>query len=200
MSQGKKLGFEFGTIVNGLCLIDCPFRAFHYSFNSHANGDKNYQPSDYYTSRCTLLKINSPAEVLKMGWIRPEDLKHYVNAGVEVFKIAGREMTRADFVRVVDIYNKGSFDGNLWEFFRCFSQHPNPNEKLIYTKLFDLPNKELGQFTKRFFEAKSFCSTKDCETCNYCSSNSHLVRVNDADIWRKKLEDEQSVITNSNLK
>ena len=191
-SYGQKLGCDFGTIVNGLCLIDCPFRDFHYIFNSHAVGGKKYQPNDYYVSRCTLLKLENPAEVLKMGWIRPEDLKQYVNSGINVFKIAGREMREADFLKVVDIYNEGSFDGNLWELFRCFSQPP-ATEKLNYSKMFDMPNKELGQFTRRFFEAKSFCSTKDCETCNYCSTNSHLVHVNNFDDWKQSLEKEMSL-------
>ena len=84
--QGRDLGVEFGTIVNGLCLIDCPFREFHYSFNSHAVGGKDYKPADYYVSRCTLFKLEHPSEVLKMGWRGPEDLKHYVDSGVSVFK------------------------------------------------------------------------------------------------------------------
>ena len=193
--QGKELGVEFGTIVNGLCLIDCPFREFHYSFNSHAVGGKDYKPADYYVSRCTLFKLDHPAEVLKMGWIRPEDIKHYVDSGISVFKIAGREMPKPDFLRVVDIYNQGSFDGNLWELFRCFSVPPS-SEPLNYSKMFDVQNKELGQFTQRFFEAKSFCSTKDCETCNYCNANSHMVHVNDFDSWKQALEKELSLFTN----
>lgn len=193
-SYGKNLGVEFGTIVNGLCLIDCPFRDFHYSFNSHAMGGKNFQPADYYVSICTLRKLENPTEVLKMGWIRPEDLKHYVSADVNVFKIAGREMYKPDFLRVVDIYNEGSFEGNLWELFRCFSQTP-PNEKLNYSKMFNMPNsEEMSQFTRRFFEAKSFCTTKECETCNYCNTNSNLIHANNFNDWKEILEKEKLLI------
>ena len=185
IAYGKTQGYDFGTIVNGLCLIDCPHREFHYSFHSHAIGNTDYQPFDYYGLRCHSFKLDNPEEVLKMGWIRPEDLKHYVNLGVSVFKIAGREMAKPDFLRVVDIYNQGTYDGNLWEFFRCFSSPPNSSEKLDLAKMFDIQNKELGQFTKRFFESKSFCSTKDCETCNYCKENVKLVHVNDFDAWKQ---------------
>jgi collagenase-like PrtC family protease len=196
-SYGKKLGCDFGTIVNGACLIDCPFRDFHYSFNSHAVGHSNYQPSDYYATRCTLIKLNNPEEILKMGWIRPEDLKQYINSGISVFKLAGREMTKPDFLRVVDIYNQGSYDGNLWELFRCFSTPPDSSETLNYTKMFNIQNKNLDQFTGRFFESKSFCTTKDCETCNYCKANSHLVQVNDFDAWKQRLDNDHNFIKNS---
>jgi collagenase-like PrtC family protease len=193
-SQGKELGVEFGTIVNGTCMIDCPFRDFHYSFNSHATAGKKFQPADFYVSRCSLFKMQNLAEVLKSGWIRPEDLKHYVDAGVSVFKVAGREMYKPDFQRVVDIYNQGSYDGNLWELFRCFSTAPS-TEPLVYSKMFSLDNKEAGFFTERFFKSKNFCTTKDCETCNYCNANAQLVHVNDFDNWKHALENELAQFT-----
>jgi collagenase-like PrtC family protease len=196
ISYGPEFGVDFGTIVNGLCLIDCPFRDFHYSFNSHAIGKQDFQPTDYYATRCTLLKLNNPEEVLKMGWIRPEDLRRYVDAGVSVFKIAGREMTKPDFLRVVDIYNQGSFEGNLWELFRCFSVPPDSNETLNYSKMFNLQNKPLDAFTRRFFEAKSFCSTKDCETCSYCKNNRNLIQVNDYEAWNKRLHNDHALLKN----
>lgn len=192
--QGKEVGVEFGTIVNGICLIDCPFREFHYSVNSHSVAGTNFKPVDYYGSRCAVIKLENPAEVLKMPWIRPEDIKRYVDFGITIFKVAGREMHKADFLKVVDIYNKGSYDGNLWEFLRCFSTPPH-NEPLNYSKMFDLQNKSLGQFTQRFFESKSFCTTKDCETCNYCNTNSHLVHVVDSDLWRQTFNTELSLLT-----
>ncbi len=194
--QGNDSGIKFGTIVNGLCLIDCPYREFHYSFNSHAVGKKSkYTPGDYYATRCTLFKLQNPSEILKMGWIRPEDLKYYIAMGIDVFKLAGREMLKPDFLRVVDIYNQESYDGNLWELFRCFSSVP-ASEPRNYPKLFNMPNKDIGVFTQRFFESKYFCSTKDCETCNYCTSNAHLISVNDFDMWNQSLQKELATFTN----
>jgi Collagenase and related proteases len=191
VKQGRMLGYEFGTIVNSACAIDCPYREFHHTFISHAVKGKNFKPRDYYGSKCALDRIEHPAEVLKSAWIRPEDLKHYADLGISVFKIAGREMRNADFLRVVDIYNQGSFDGNFWELSRCFSEAPK-FEELDYAKLFTLQNKELGQFTSRFFASKSFCSTKDCETCNYCNSYSKLVQVNNYAKWKQTLESDIS--------
>jgi collagenase-like PrtC family protease len=187
VKQGKMLGYEFGTIVNSACAIDCPYREFHHTFISHAVKGKNFKPEDYYSFKCALKRIEHPTEFFKSAWIRPEDLNHYVDLGISVFKIAGREMRNADFLRVVDIYNQGSFDGNFWELSRCFSMAPI-SEQLDYAKLFTVQNKELGQFTSRFFETKNLCSTKDCETCNYCNAYSKLVQVNDYAKWKQKLQ------------
>jgi collagenase-like PrtC family protease len=191
ISTGKSLGIKFGTIVNSTCLIDCPFRNFHYIFGSHNTAGKVTEPIDYWCTRCNLLKLNNPVEVLKMGWIRPEDFQFYVNLGIDVFKIAGREKRKADFVRVVDGYNKGSFDGNLWAFLKCFSDALNPADEM-----FIMENANLGQFTKRFFEAKAFCTTKNCDACNYCQSNASLVQVVNYDKWTSLLQAEISTFKN----
>jgi collagenase-like PrtC family protease len=199
-AHGKDFGVDFGTIVNSLCLVDCPFRAFHYSFNAHGRKSKNYQPGDYYSTRCALIKLDDPVELLKTGWIRPEDLKHYVDSGINLFKIAGRELVKPDFMRVVDIYNQGTFDGNLWDLYRGFCDTSGNPEIFHYNKVFDMQNKDLGQFTQRFFKAKSFCTGKDCASCNYCNENAHLVHVNNYEQWKRKLEERKEMIINKNTR
>jgi collagenase-like PrtC family protease len=59
IAYGKPLGYDFGTIVNGLCLIDCPYRNFHISFHSHAIDKTNYHPFDYYGLRCPRLNLTT---------------------------------------------------------------------------------------------------------------------------------------------
>ncbi len=192
IAQGRRVGVNFGTIVNSTCLIDCPFRNFHYIFSSHKSGGKLYHPVDYWATRCTLTKINDPVEILKMGWIRPEDIDYYAKMGIDVFKIAGREMKKANFIKTVDIYNQRSFDGNLWELLKCFSNPTTSPSELAYSRMFDIPNKQLGPFTRRFFEAKAFCNGKDCEVCKYCETNKNLVHVNKPDQWKEQLEKERT--------
>jgi collagenase-like PrtC family protease len=182
----KSKGRKVGTIINSACLVDCPFRSFHYSFNSHAAAKESFRPADYYLSRCTLMKLKQPTEVLRMGWIRPEDIRKYVNLGIDSFKIGGREMTKPDFYKVIDIYNKGTFDGNLWELLRCFSGDPSD---LMYSKMFYLDNKALGSFTEKFFVAKSLCSM-NCDSCSYCESFKDIVKINDSEKWEQRFQEE----------
>jgi collagenase-like PrtC family protease len=178
-SNKAKLGFELGTIVNTLCLIDCPFRDFHYCFASHGTCGREYLVNDYYGDRCQLIRSGNPVELLKAPWIRPEDIKEYERIGVDCFKILGREFGKsADFVKVVDIYNKGSFDGNLIELLTCFSDQN-------FSRMFVMQNKSLGEFTRRFLDHENVCTTKNCEMCNYCNTNARLVSTNNVDSWRE---------------
>ena len=192
LSYKKELNCGFGTIVNSTCLIDCPFRSFHYAFASHSQNGKVYQPIDYWSASCTAIKLKNPTEVLRMGWIRPEDIRKYANMGIDTFKIGGREMKNVDFSRIVNIYNEGSYDGNLWTLLRCFSDPPS---ELMYSQMFELNNKDLGDFTQKFFDVKNLCSTKDCDTCNYCNSHSNLVKANNGEKWASKLQDERKSFT-----
>lgn len=196
-SYKKEAGFKLGTIVNSTCLIDCPFRNFHYAFASHTASGKKYKPIDYWSTRCTLMKLKNPVEVLKMGWIRPEDITKYSKMGIDSFKIAGREMKNTDFSKIVDIYNKGDYDGNLWELLRCFSDSCAPPSELVYGRMFDIQNKKLDDFTKNFFETKTLCKARNCENCRYCLNNADLVQVNQANEWKRKLQAEyQSYFNN----
>ena len=178
-SYKEKCGYEIGTIVNSTCLSDCPFRDFHYSSVSHCFGGKNYKDNlltDYYSARCHSIRFENPEEWLKSPWIRPENLKDYVGLGIDWFKISGREEKNADFVKVVDIYNKGSFEGNLLEFLMCFSDS-------TFKQVFIMENKNLDKFARRFLEDNFYCKIKDCEVCHYCKSNSNLVSANTLNPW-----------------
>lgn len=161
----QELGIEFGTIVNSLCFIDCPFRAFHYSSGSH---NKKTGMEDYYFARCYTMKLQDPVQILKAPWIRPEDIRSYARRGIDSFKISGREFWNADFPRVVDIYNQGSFDGNLMDVLTGFEG---------MGKVFNMPNRPLDRFTRPFLEGKLSCTGKECDTCNYCPSQARLIQV-----------------------
>jgi collagenase-like PrtC family protease len=127
--------------------------------------------------------LEHPVEILKMPWIRPENIKEYIRAGIDWFKISGREFKNiADFIKVVEIYNEGSFDGNLMELLHCFAESN-------FSQVFDIPNKNLDKFARRFFEETSTCTTKDCDTCNYCNINSSLVRVHTSNPWYKHFKE-----------
>ncbi len=67
-------------------------------------------------------RCESPANLLRMAWIRPEDLKYYTAIGIHYFKIQGRQAAlKGDIVKTVQCYMEQSFEGNLMELLDAFS-------------------------------------------------------------------------------
>ncbi|MCW4029314.1 MAG: hypothetical protein NWE92_06675 [Candidatus Bathyarchaeota archaeon] len=165
-SYSKKFNCSFGTIVNSLCLIDCPYRDFHYSFTSHAKA--NLEKRDFYDSICRAIRLCNVEELLKMPWIRPEDISRYIGYGIEWFKISGREKEDSDLLKMVDIYNKENYSGNLLELLVCFSSHDS-------RRRFQIDNKNLKPFINNFFDKEDFCLPKNCDSCRYCPTHANLV-------------------------
>ena len=80
------------VLVNEGCTLLCPIRNYHANVMSHsAESIHGEYHVDYPYYKCSLSKTAEPAEYIRMPWIRPEDLEIYAEAGVDLFKIAGRE-------------------------------------------------------------------------------------------------------------
>ena len=159
-SYNKKVG----VIVNSICLSDCPFRDFHYNYVSHASKEKNCVIPEYYGTLCALEKIKDKRNVLSASWIRPDDLKYYIELGVDRFKISGREMfaNNADMHKVVKIYNSGEFKGNLLDLFMCFTKCP-------YSEMFEIQNNNIiDKYIKAILNGDIKCHENGCNNCNNC--------------------------------
>lgn len=164
----KKICRVFGpgveVIVNPICQKNCNYRMFHYNqISKDSVADTSRVSTNYYEHRCVLQRFESPGHLLRISWIRPEDLHYYTAVGVNYFKLQGRHTFHkgGDIVRTVKVYMDQSFDGDLMELFTLFS--PLNNFKVR------LENKKLDGFIKPFFEKKDFCRD-DCSQCGYCDS------------------------------
>lgn len=156
---------EISTIVNNTCLLYCPFRANHYQFYAHAK-----PVPDFFIAACALRRLKDPSEVIRAPWIRPEDIQLYIKAGISLFKIAGRGIQQPDFIRMVQTYRDGSFNGNIVDLLFAFS----PND---FWKHFKISSKDVsGLFNKMLYENDG-CNENNCITCKLCSdwSRSHKV-------------------------
>lgn len=149
-------------IVNSVCYRNCPFKAFHYNHESHlADRSDDRVVKEYYYFKCAFQKAENFRNMIKLNWIRPEDLKYYERIGIDHFKIQGRHLALAgDPVRTLRHYFEGSFDGNL----------------LGLITLFTIPaleryvdNKRLDGFIEAFYNDGAFCRD-DCESCGYCET------------------------------
>lgn len=149
------------VIVNVICHKNCIYRAFHQNQVSHDMSTE--QPSaTYYSHRCIMKRVEDVANLMRMNWIRPEDIKYYSAIGINYFKIQGRQaVLKGDPVKTVESYFKESYDGNLIELLDSFSP---TNNFAVY-----MDNKKLDNFIKPFVEKDDFCKN-DCSGCSYCDA------------------------------
>lgn len=161
----KRIRNAFGqyveVIVNVICHKNCIYRPFHQNQCAH-DIDPESPSVTYYTHRCMIKRIEELNNLLKLNWIRPEDLKYYTSIGVEYFKLQGRHtILKGDPVRTVESYMKESFDGNFMDLLDYFAP---TNSFQIY-----LDNKKLDGYIEPFLKNPDFCKN-DCEKCNYCEN------------------------------
>lgn len=152
-------GDKVELIVNVICYKNCIYRMFHHNQMSH-DISSNEKSVTYYSHRCMMKRCEKPSNLLRMNFIRPEDLQHYVGIGIRYFKLQGRQAVQnGDIVESVKRYILEDYKGNLLELLNCFSQ---TNAFNVY-----LDNKKLKDFLLPFVKKIGFC-TNDCNTCKYC--------------------------------
>lgn len=159
-------------IVNNVCYKNCAYKMFHYNHEAHATlNTGTREVHDYYINRCAMQKASDLKNVIRLSWIRPEDLQYYMKSGICYFKIQGRQnVLQGEPVKVLEHYMKESFDGNLYDLITLFAPYTS------FQPYID--NKKLESFVKKFFDDPGFCKNC-CWTCKYCES------------WAKKSMDEE---------
>lgn len=176
---------EFSTIINNRCLLNCGFRQMHYDFISHVGAlPQELATSEYYGTLCGLERLKHPAALLCSGWIRPEDIDLYVDAGVKMFKVAGREIPDADFCRVVECCQARRFKGNLLDFFECFGQNP-------YWQDFELDSEEVDKVMPDILGKPGGCNDVECIRCRICDNwaqQNNIIKPEAAAKWSKILK------------
>ncbi|KKM18607.1 hypothetical protein LCGC14_1664000, partial [marine sediment metagenome] len=162
------------------CLYQCPFRNYHYNLLGHSSQADHHLGGSYIDScilNCSAIKFSNKTEVIKSRWIRPEDLSHYEEIGIDTFKIAGRRMTSEWIERSVKAFSSKKYDGNLVDIIQGFSMsigvEKDPHDKFKETfyeetksKLI-IDNSKLDGFIE-FFKKQDCISM--CDECNYCEN------------------------------
>ena len=163
-----------GTIVNLLCMTNCPFRQFHYNHTAHMTQPEKYSAKEYYAYICLKEKIQDVRYLINASWFRPEDIQRYIDAGVSRFKVAGRERIaqNAQYDKVVDIYNSGKYEGNILSLLTSFA-------KSSLEKAVNIPNgAELDGFLKDIFTRQNICNQFGCTNCNRCQDVLNSIIIN----------------------
>jgi collagenase-like PrtC family protease len=159
----KAVSCELTLLVNDICLFGCPFRQSHYNLLGHASQEQSSNKSDYPDYNwvsCLTTILSQPTELIRSRWIRPEDLVHYEQIGINKFKLSGRNMPMEWIGRAAAAYANRRYDGNLGDILVGSTIAPHTK-----TPRFRIDNNQLDGFID-FFQGRR-CSTT-CNTCNYC--------------------------------
>jgi len=159
-----KTGLEIKLMVNEGCLFQCAFRKFHFNYISHKSrnpgeGKVVKSEDNVFSLNCIQVSRTDPSQILKSGWIRPEDARRYAEI-TGYFKIVGRTSSKSMLLRSVNAYMHESWNGDLLELMagNLYS--------VAMSHLMHLHNKSLDEL--KFFDKVASCD-KECSECDYCT-------------------------------
>ena len=155
---------ELKILVNEGCLYKCPYRKFHFNITSHAAKEVNHSGVDYsfadFFDICNQVVGEDHSQILKSGWIRPEDTRKYGDI-TTFFKIVGRTQKSSRVLRATKAYMEECWDGDLLDLMDANLGSFSVNRGAY------LNNKKLGEYD--FFNKVTTCNRK-CSQCNYCKN------------------------------
>jgi collagenase-like PrtC family protease len=168
---------DIELILNNSCLWGCPYRRTHdiiSSVTSQSDSEVNVW-FEYPILFCATDVRNDLANIIRMRWIRPEDLRHYEELGIDRFKIASRNKKTDWIVRAVKAYSQGRYEGNLLDIVSypqgravpaVMKKINGPNDYDVLTQVY-VDNTKFPPNWLSYFKYNS-CETRSCEECRYC--------------------------------
>jgi collagenase-like PrtC family protease len=170
----KAVGCRLSVLVNEGCVFECPLRSYHASVVSNAKTSiEGGYHTDYCYYSCSMWKGASVVEFIRTPWIRPQDVSKYLDIGIDVVKIAGREKmgdgpsSHSDWiVKATSAYYRGDCD-DLAELLVGMeppdmldgSALPRDNRVIVHSR-------SLDGFLQFFADGRC---TRSCHTCRYRS-------------------------------
>jgi len=169
---------DLELIANNSCLWGCVYRRTHDLISSLASSQDSVNFwFEYPILFCATDVRNDIANIIRMRWIRPEDLSFYETLGIDRFKIAGRNKKTEWLVRAVKAYSEGRYQGNLLDIVSYPQGRATPRvvERVGGPKDYDVL-KEVYVDNSKFppkwltFFRHNDCETRSCEDCGYCDA------------------------------
>lgn len=166
-------GIELAVLLNSFCLIECPYKVNHANVDGHlVEGCRQDMPHFFY-AWCSLQKLKDPMEILRLQAIRPEEIRMFEEAGVTAFKLAGRELPGADFLRAAEGYMSRSYEGNLMDLLTVYSDN-------FFREIYTIDNRALDGRLQEMKENSAVCRERsNCEGCSICRKYLSAVTVNE---------------------
>jgi collagenase-like PrtC family protease len=180
----RKHGVDLELIVNNTCLWGCPYKLTHDQVSSYLSASDGVKGVwfEYPILFCATEVRNDFANIIRMRWIRPEDLIFYEELGIDRFKIAGRNKTTEWLVRAVQAYSERSYEGNLLDIVSYVQGRATTTalRKIGHSQDYEIlkkvyvNNKAFPQYWLRYFKYNR-CEERSCEECKYCDTIAEMV-------------------------
>ena len=171
-SIGNAINCELEVIVNDLCIYACPFRYYHYNTMAHGSQEvggegslKHQLATSYPVLKCSLTRLTDFSEIIKMRWIRPEDVGFYRALGIDFFKLVERTRPMNDLLSYARAYSEQTYNGNLLDIVPILPGGMEDGEFFTRSVPIYVDNEKLKGFLDCFQSSK--CRT-NCHECNYC--------------------------------
>ena len=134
---------DIQLICNLFCKQGCAIQGLHGNFQSHASQSTHCNskfPIDYYCIYCSAKVFLDPSEIMKAGWIRPEDISIYENIGIHKFKLAERGIFTDSLAKIVKAYSERKYEGNFIDLVPSDSKYKY------------ISSRKIGHLAKYFFK------------------------------------------------
>lgn len=205
----KNIDCELQLIANQACLKECPIAFCHHNILSHSSQASHQMKGyviDYCALTCHYIRMTKPMEIIRSGWIRPEDIHIYEDVGIDSLKLTDRCFGTETISSIVEAYSARRYDGNLLDLIPAFSEETGRElkkwralkyffrplsinlfrarkllrlRKINIGKLF-IDNRDLDGFLEGFF--KIDCRLISCKECGYCQQIAQaVVKFSDTD-------------------
>jgi len=163
LNQIKKISkiLPVKILLNEGCIKNCIYRYSHYnhlsSYNWLSFSKLNTKNRNEINHMCIINVIKYPFKFFSSPFVRPEDLKYYLDKNLD-FKLSTRNFTTKKIEKCLIAYSQQNYNGNLLDIL-------NSN---YLNFIFDyIDNNELNNYS--FFNKLSKCKD-NCEKCNYCKN------------------------------
>lgn len=171
----NKNGIILELMVNEFCGVGgdnyathCVYRDSCYICHATNRTLEDANSLDNYPMKlCTNSRNENPSNWLRLKFIRPEDIRHYNDIGINHFKVTGRTGTSKYILQTITAYLNESYDGNLLNLWKPLESIGK--DELEGNSAYNIQNKKLDGFLDFWKNTSHNCDYEVCgETCKYC--------------------------------
>lgn len=215
----KAVDCKLVVIANPGCLYGCPRSYYHANVMTHGSQGEHESEGflvDHCYFSCTMEKVTNPVELVKIRWVRPEDVEDYEMAGIDSLKIIDRYKTTDALMSYLYAYTNRSYKGNIIDLLnlpkkKAFlpanikyivrDEYINTEKLMEFADITDfsvsehlvLDNTRIPENFLSFFKTKD-CATSDCADCGFCELIAKKALTLDADALSGQTEKYRSLL------